>query len=113
MRVPTSVVLALKVSWWALCLWVLLFAWLNRAAADTGLVVMWALLVLTFPIALTISSVATVGFIALDKFAGVTVPGGFLFNAVFWLLSVPTAYWFWFILIPRIGVPRRRGEHEH
>ncbi len=74
---------------------------------------MWALLVLTFPVALTISSIGTVAFIALDKFAGVTVPGGFLFNAIFWLLSVPAAYWFWFILVPRIAIPGGHTKHEH
>jgi hypothetical protein len=90
------------------------FAWINRTTADTDLAVMWALLVLTFPIALTISSLGTILFFLLHKYAGITVPGGWWFNLIFWLLSVPTAYWFWFILIPRIGTDRtrRRGRAD-
>jgi hypothetical protein len=96
-----------KAIWLALCLLVLLYAWTYRDIADADLVVLWALFVLTFPIALAISVLGAAVFIVLDRVAGVAVPGGFWFNLTYWLLSVSIAYWFWFKVIPRLS-----GRHE-
>lgn len=102
----TPVMATVKVSWGILCLLVLMYAWLNRDVPGTDEAVLWALIVVTFPIALTLSTLGTGLFFLVDTFGGVTVPGGFGFNAVFWLLSVAVGYWFWFVLIPR------QVEHE-
>src|SRR5450759_3040580 len=97
----TSFMATFKVSWGILCLSVLVYAWLNRDVPGTDEAVLWALIVVTFPIALTLSTLGFGLFFLLDKFAGVIVPGCFTFNVIFWLLSVAVAYWFWFVLIPR------------
>jgi hypothetical protein len=105
---PRPTILAIvRVIWLALCLLVLLFAWNHRDTADTDLVVLWALMVLTFPVALVISALGTGLFMLLERFAGLVVPGGFWFNLTYWMLSVGIAYWFWFKVIPRLA-----GRHE-
>jgi len=88
-----------KVIWLLLCLLVLVFAWSNRHASSTDLAVLWMLVVLTFPVALTLSSLGAGLFYLLGTYAGVTIPGGFLFNLCFWVLSVGGAYWFWTSII--------------
>jgi polyferredoxin len=97
----------LRFGWIALCLWVLLYAWQNRSDPTTDEAVLWAMIVLTFPIALTLATVGMVLFIALDKLLGVVVPGGFGFNAVFWVLSFALGYWFWFVFMPKVVANER------
>jgi hypothetical protein len=94
-----------KLVWFSLCAFVLVFAWSKRAAIDTDVVVLWMLVVLTFPIALAVSALGAGLFFLLDRYAGIVVPGGFWFNLAFWVISVGGAYWFWFWLIP--GKARR------
>ena len=89
--------------WTILCLSVLAYAWLNRDVSGTDEAVIWALAVLTFPIALTLSTLASGVLYTLHSFANVSVPGGFGFNLAFWSLSVSLGYRFWFGLIPRIS----------
>ena len=98
-RTRSSVV---KAIWLLLCALVLVFAWRNRNAIDTDVVVLWTLMVLTFPIALVVSALGAGLFFLLDRYAGIVVPGGFLFNVAFWAVSVGGAYWFWFMFIPRM-----------
>jgi hypothetical protein len=82
---------------------VLVYAWVNREVAGTDEAVLWALIVVTFPVALSLSSLGFVVFLQLNRLADVVVPGGFGFNATFWVLSVAGAYWFWFVLVPRLA----------
>jgi uncharacterized ion transporter superfamily protein YfcC len=93
---------AAKPTWLALCLLLLGYAWINRNVAGIDSVVLWALVLLTFPIALTLATLGSGVFFLLDRFAGISVPGGFGFNVAFWALSVALAYWFWFGFIPRV-----------
>ena len=98
---PTRFSIA-KAIWLLLCVLVLVFAWSNRDAIDADIVVLWALMILTFPIALTVSTLGAGLFLLLDRYAGIVVPGGFWFNLAFWAVSVGGAYWFWFMFIPRM-----------
>ena len=101
----TSLVATVRLAWIALCLWVLVYAWLNRDIPGTDESVARALIILTFPVALTLSVHGFGVFFLLERLTGVTVAGGFGFNAVFWLLSVALGYWFWFVLVPRLSHP--------
>ena len=87
--------------WLLLCVLVLVFAWNNRSGSDTDIAVFWMLLVLTFPVALTVACLGTGLLFLLDRYFGIVVPGGFLFNVAFWAISVGGAYWLWFVFIPR------------
>ena len=97
----TTLVKALRPTWLTLCFCVLAYAWLNRNVPGTDEAVLWVLIILTFPVALTLSTLGFGVLFLLDRFAGITVPGGLGFNGIFWLLSVSVAYWFWFVFIPR------------
>jgi len=96
------VVKVIRPTWLILCVCVLVYAWLNRNVPGTDELVLWALIIITFPIALALSALGAGVLFLLDRFGGITVAGGFGFNVVFWLLSVATAYWFWFVAIPRL-----------
>ena len=101
MRLHGPALLAVaKPAWLLLCLSVLAYAWLNRDIPGTDEAVLWALIVITFPIAITLATLGSGVFFLLDRFA-VSVPGGFGFNTVFWVVSVVPAYWFWFVLMPK------------
>ena len=87
-------------AWLIACGGVLLFAFVQRHDRETDILVLYLMLMLTFPIGLGIAAIAAFLFTMLHDMFGIVVPGGFLHNLVLWCVLVAAGYLQWFIGVP-------------
>jgi len=98
---PSSLVGKILASIWVTaCVSVPIFAFVNRDIKDTDIVVISAMLFLTFPVGIAFVGLVTLVLMALDSLLGVTVPSGFIFNFVIWVPMAILGYVQWFLLLP-------------
>jgi len=91
----------LCVLWLAACATLLLDAlWERNTMPDTDIVFALSMITLTFPIGYGLGTLAGFAFLFLYKHWGIVVPGGFLANAISWIILVLAGYFQWFVLIP-------------
>lgn len=90
----------LLVLWFAACIAVLIFAFIQRNIHDTDIAVAWFMIFLTFPIGYGLAALLGFVFMLLYEAMGLVVPGGFVFNSLSWLLFVAGGYFQWFVLVP-------------
>jgi len=83
--------------WFAVCIAVLVFAFVQRDIHDTDIAVVWFL---TLPIGYGLTAFLGFVFMLLYETFGVVVPGGFLFNSLLWVLFVVVGYFQWFLIVP-------------
>lgn len=86
--------------WITACVSVPIFAFVNRDIKDTDIVVISAMLFLTFPAGIAYVGLVTLVLMALDSLLGVTPSGGFIFNFVVWVPMAILGYAQWFLLLP-------------
>lgn len=97
----------------ALCLAVLVFAYLKKDVRDTDLAVMYFLLALTIPSGFALGAVLSGVYYLLYEYASITVPGGFVHNAFTWVLFVIVGYWQWFKLVPWAAASVKKEESHN
>lgn len=93
----------LCILWLAVCAYCLIWAFLQRNANISGEVDIGfalSMLMFTFPIGLVLGAMASVIIGILYDTWGIVTPGGFLPNAISWIILVPAGYFQWFVLIP-------------
>jgi len=86
--------------WFAACVAVLVFAFLQRQLDDTDIAVLYLLIFLTFPIGYGLAAFLGYALMQVYEWLGVMVPGGFVANLFSWLLFVAIGYFQWFLAIP-------------
>jgi len=86
--------------WFAACVAVLVFAFVQRDIHDTDIAVAWFMIFLTLPIGYALAAFLGFIFMLLYETFGLVVPGGFLFNSLSWLLFVAVGYLQWFLIVP-------------
>jgi hypothetical protein len=86
--------------WFAVCVAVLVFAFVQRDIHDTDIAVAWFMIFLTLPIGYALAALLGFVFMLVYETFGLVVPGGFLFNSLSWLLFVAVGYFQWFLIVP-------------
>jgi len=86
--------------WIAACVSVPIYAFVNRDIESTDIVVVSAMLILTFPSGIVFVGLVSLILMALDSLLGVTPPGGFIFNFVIWVPMAELGYAQWFHWLP-------------
>ena len=89
------------VLWLLTCFAVLAGAWIGRQSADTGIFVLYAMLVVAFPVSLLVNAIFAVGMAFMSSSFGITVQDGFALNLLVWLASVVAGYVQWVCVVPR------------
>ncbi len=106
----------LLVLWSAACVAVLVFAFIERDVEDTGIAVMWLMIILNWPIGYLVAVIMGYAFKLLYEVLGAVVPGGFGPLAFLWFVFVAVGYFQWFVAFPwayykiRTSSARIRGD---
>ena len=88
--------------WLALCLGLLLFAYLQRQVHDMPQAFTWGLIALTFPIGLPTGAV--VGMSMTQAYTHLGLPYSPFWDLLpSWLVMVACGYWQWFIAVPALA----------
>ena len=94
--------------WLFLCADILFWAFSERNSHLTDVGFAWNMLMLTFPSGYVLGMIAAVIIHMLYSTWGIVTPGGFLPNAISWIIFVPAGYFQWFVLIPWLYRKRKR-----
>lgn len=86
--------------WFAACVAVLVFAFVQRDVHDTDIGVVWFMIFLTLPVGYGLAAFLGGVLLLLYETFGLVVPGGFLFNSLWWFLFVAAGYCQWFLIVP-------------
>ena len=89
--------------WLAVCAYCLVWAFWQRNANINGEVDLGftlSMLIFTFPIGYVLGVLASAVIRMLHDTWGIVTPGGFLPNAISWMIFVPAGYFQWFVLVP-------------
>lgn len=97
--------------WFAACVVVLLFAFVQRHIHDTDIAFAYFMLFLTFPLGVGVAAVAGFTFQMLFDLFGVVVPGGFVPNLLSWFVLVSAGYFQWFIAVPWLWSKLRQSSN--
>jgi hypothetical protein len=98
--------------WFAACVAVLVFAFVQRDIHDTDIAVAWFMIFLTFPIGYGLAAFLGFVFMLLYDASGVVVPGGFVFNSLSWLLFVAAGFFQWFLVFPWVYRKVRKSSNS-
>jgi hypothetical protein len=82
------------------CLGVLVLAVLGREFRDTDIVVVYAMLVLSFPIGYAVAFLFVPIAMVIESAFGVIVPGGLVNNVCAIVIFAAAGYAQWFVLVP-------------
>lgn len=102
----------------ALCLAALsavLYFFDGKPNSDAGTLLIYAMLVLSFPISFVFAAVETGGLWLISEITGRDVPTTYLFLVVTWLGFFAVGYVQWFVLVPKLleKLRARRSADHH
>src|SRR5438094_417067 len=107
-RYASIIALAIRAAWLALCVAVLLFAWMNRDGHDMPEVVIWLMIFPTFPMGWPVGIVIGIATAFVSQHFGLAYhPFGDLIPE--WLGFVATAYFQWLLCFPGCGARHARA----
>lgn len=95
----------IKIGWIILAsaaLFTTLYMYYDTHSSDVGIIIVWSMLILSFPISNLCFLILGGLEYALDEIADITVSTTYASLVIFWILLFVAGYWQWFILTPKL-----------